>query len=105
MTNDIPQTHNPLASEMRVRLASESGMANHGWLRSAHSFSFAKYHDPAHVGFENLRVINEDKVLPGRGFGEHPHKNAEIFSYVLDGALSHKDSLRNSSTVNSGGIQ
>lgn len=95
----------PLASDLRLRPANARGMANHGWLNSAHSFSFANYFHPDHMGFANLRVINDDQVMPGRGFGEHPHDNAEIFSYVLDGALAHKDTMRNSSTVNAGGVQ
>lgn len=95
----------PLASDMRLRPAGERGMANHGWLNSAHSFSFARYFHPDHMGFANLRVINDDQVMPGRGFGEHGHDNAEIFSYVLDGQLAHKDTMRNSSTVSAGGVQ
>lgn len=105
MTNSNLNTDTPLASGFRLRPADERGMANHGWLNSAHSFSFANYVHPDHMGFANLRVINDDQVMPGRGFGEHPHKDAEIFSYVLSGALAHKDTMRNSSTVNAGGIQ
>jgi redox-sensitive bicupin YhaK (pirin superfamily) len=80
-------------------------MANHGWLQSAHSFSFADYHDPHHVQFENLRVINDDLVAAGKGFGEHPHRDFEIFSYILEGALEHKDSMGNGSIVPAGGVQ
>lgn len=98
-TNLIPQTH------LQIRKASERGMADHGWLKSAHSFSFANYFDPNHVQFESLRVINDDRVAPDRGFGEHGHQNAEIFSYVLDGTLEHKDSLGNGSRVHAGGVQ
>ncbi|MGB0577490.1 MAG: pirin family protein [Alphaproteobacteria bacterium] len=80
-------------------------MADHGWLQSAHSFSFADYHDPHHVQFENLRVINDDLVAAGKGFGEHPHRDFEIFSYILEGALEHKDSMGNGSIVPAGGVQ
>lgn len=87
------------------RPANERGKANFGWLKSAHSFSFGQYYDPAHLGFGNLIVINDDRVDGGRGFGAHPHKNAEIFSYVLAGALEHKDSMGNGSVVSEGGVQ
>jgi redox-sensitive bicupin YhaK (pirin superfamily) len=87
------------------RPAQERGKANFGWLKSAHSFSFGQYHDPQHLGFGNLIVINDDLVDGGKGFGAHPHKNAEIFSYVLGGALEHKDSMGNGSVVAEGGVQ
>lgn len=87
------------------RPADERGQANFGWLKSAHSFSFGSYYDPAHEQFGNLRVINDDEVEGGRGFGEHPHQNAEIFSYVLSGALEHRDSMGNGSVVGAGGVQ
>jgi len=87
------------------RPAHERGKADFGWLKSAHSFSFGQYYDPRHLGFGNLIVINDDLVDGGKGFGAHPHKNAEIFSYVLGGALEHKDSMGNGSVVAEGGVQ
>ena len=104
--SNAQEVNNPaLASGLVLRPAAERGMADHGWLKSAHTFSFANYYDPAHQQFENLRVINDDEVAAGRGFGAHPHQDAEIFSYVLEGALEHKDSMGNGSTVTAGGVQ
>jgi len=94
-----------LAGGLVLRPASERGQANFGWLNSFHTFSFGSYRDPEHVQFRNLRVINDDEVAPGQGFGEHPHQDAEIFSYVLEGALEHKDSMGNGSVVTAGGVQ
>ena len=93
------------AGGFTLRPAEERGRADHGWLRSAHSFSFGQYFHPDHMGFESLRVINDDWVAGGGGFPTHPHQDAEIFSYVLEGGLAHKDTLGNGSTVRAGGVQ
>lgn len=99
---------NPSNSEfhpIRVRKSGDRGHTSHGWLKSAHSFSFGEYYDPNHMGFRSLRVINQDRVAPGSGFPTHSHRDMEIFSYVLDGAMKHQDSMGNGRLLHPGQIQ
>src|SRR2546428_2874253 len=90
---------------MKVRKANERGHAEHGWLDTYHTFSFADYYDPQWIGFRSLRVINDDLVMPGMGFGTHPHRDMEIITYILSGALAHKDSMGNGRVIRTGEVQ
>jgi len=95
----------PSSAVIRVRKSIERGFANHGWLKTYHTFSFASYHDSKYEGYRSLRVLNEDRVSPGEGFGTHGHANFEIFSYVIEGYLEHKDSMNNREVLKRGDVQ
>lgn len=105
MGNNCVDWHEGLTLMIEIRKSKDRGHAEHGWLESFHTFSFANYRDPKFVGFRDLLVINEDFIQPGEGFGKHPHEDMEIISYVVDGLLSHRDSMGNGSTIKHGDVQ
>jgi len=90
---------------LSIRKSADRGHADHGWLDTYHTFSFADYHDPDHMGFRHLRVINEDVVQPDQGFGQHPHRDMEILTWILEGSLEHKDSMKSGGVIRPGEMQ
>ena len=92
-------------NKITIRRSDQRGQADHGWLHAQHSFSFGDYYDPAHVSYQSLRVINEDRIAPGKGFGMHPHSSMEIFTYIVSGELEHKDSMGNGRIIKAGEFQ